>query len=111
MYTDDSDSSIEPYIWTYAEINVVKAYKQSKEAHVRQLIENGSPIPPIVLWGAVEFDRPEVVDLLLSAGVNPNRRHAKAEEVMSLGEHDWLDRFLDRTCDNDRDEELEFRTP
>lgn len=103
MYTDDSDSSIDPYIWTYAQINEVKAYKQSKEAHVRQLIENGSPIPPIVLWGAVEFDRPEVVDLLLSAGVDPNRRHAKAEEVMSLGEHDWLDRYPDRTCENDRD--------
>ncbi|KAL6818879.1 ankyrin repeat-containing domain protein [Trichoderma sp. SZMC 28013] len=102
-YTDDSDSSSEPYIWTYARVNETRAEKQSTEAHVRQLIENGEPIPPIVLWGAVEYNRPEVVDLLLSAGVDPNQRHAKAEEVMSLGEHDWLDRVPDRTSENDRD--------
>ncbi|KAL7912289.1 ankyrin repeat-containing domain protein [Trichoderma velutinum] len=100
MYTDDSDSSEEGG-WTYADINERKAYKQSKEAPVRQLIANGEPIPPIVLWGAVHFGRPEVVDLLLTAGVDPNRRHAKAEETTSLGEHDWLDRAPDRTCNRD----------
>ncbi|KAL7789817.1 ankyrin repeat-containing domain protein [Trichoderma ceciliae] len=67
--------------------------------NVKQLIEKGDAIPPSILWGAVYWCRPEVVDLLLSAGVDPNRRHAKAEEIMTMPqlEPDWLDRDPDRT--------------
>ncbi|KAL7932041.1 ankyrin repeat-containing domain protein [Trichoderma chlorosporum] len=79
-----------------AAVDSEKAWRASEEARVRKLIEEGKPIHPIVLWGAVNWRRPEVVDLLLSAGVDPNLRHAKAKEIATLGEPDWLDREPDR---------------
>ncbi|KAL7945751.1 ankyrin repeat-containing domain protein [Trichoderma barbatum] len=100
MYTD-SDSSSEFRAQCQADVDERKAYRESKEDHVRQLIENGEPIPPTILWGAVYWRRPEVVDLLMTAGVDPNRRHAKAEEIMSKGEADWLDREPDRVPSGD----------
>ncbi|UKZ79375.1 hypothetical protein TrVFT333_007128 [Trichoderma virens FT-333] len=91
----DSDLS-ETSTRCYAAVNEWKASDESEEAHVRLLIGKGEPIPLTILWGAVYWRRPEVVDLLLSVGVDPNRRHARAERIMPRGENDWLDREPDR---------------
>ncbi|KAM0256177.1 hypothetical protein ACHAQJ_005156 [Trichoderma viride] len=76
----------------------------AEEDHIKQLIEEGEPILPTTLWAAVNWHRPVSVDLLLSAGVDPNRRHAKAEEIMLHAQRDWLDRDPDRRFEGDSGE-------
>lgn len=96
MYSDSDSDGSEWRPRLHADLDERKAYRESKEDHIKQLIGKGEPLPPSILWAAVHWYRPESVDLLLSAGADPNWRHARAEEVMPQAEHDWLDRDPDR---------------
>ncbi|KAL7806951.1 hypothetical protein V8C26DRAFT_332644 [Trichoderma gracile] len=79
---------------------VVKLRDLVDEEHIKQLISEGEGFEPELLFAAVFWRRPEAVDLLLSAaGADPNRRHARAEDVMPLAEQDWYDRDPDRLFD------------
>ncbi|RFU75484.1 ankyrin repeat-containing domain [Trichoderma arundinaceum] len=91
-----SDSSAHWPPKCHAYIKPCDLRTESEEDNVKKLIEQGNTISPSILWAAVYWCRPESVDLLLSAGVDPNWRHAKAEEIMPRGGHDWLDRDPDR---------------
>jgi ankyrin repeat protein len=101
--SEDISETYSPYCYRHLRQRERKLRKETEEDHVKQLIESGEPISPSILWGAVRWRRSKVVDLLLSAGVDPNRHFAKAEDVMPGGkhdwaEHDWLDRDPDRLC-------------
>lgn len=102
-----SDSTDFSWPRLYANFNTTKLFRDTEQERVKRLIESGEPISPSLLWGVVHWKRPEVLDLLLSAGADPNRRHAKAEEMMPQGkygwaEHDWLDRHPERVFLKDK---------
>jgi ankyrin repeat protein len=93
--------------WTpvfYASLNMGKLYEEVQEDRVKQLIEKDGPTLLSTLLAAVYWRRPESVDLLLSAGVNPNRRHVNAEDLNDHGDTDWIVDDPDQLFDGDGSE-------